>query len=420
MRKKQQSANWSRRNFVSMMAGVPLVISHPLKATLVDKPAGIFPAKEEFDIKGTYINAAYTHPMSKGSFNEAKNFLNSRMLNRQVPKEYDGFDRSKALNNFARLINASPEEIAWIPSTMFGENFIVSGLSLPGSAEHVVTDAYHFHGSLHLYGQLEKSGLKFTVVRPRNNRIDLNDLDAAIRPGTKLVALSLVSATTGFQHDLKAVCGLAHSRGAMVYADIIQAAGAVPIDVKDSGVDFCACSTYKWLMGDFGIGFLYVRKDRLTSLKRTFIGYRQIANFVSHILPFDPPGKNVFESVSSEDMSGHFEVGTFANEGIVALRYSLEYLNNVGVANIQQYRQPMIGYMQQQLADHPKYIPLTPAGSASSILSYAFIDAHNILKPKLDAADVNIQVYENMIRISPSFYNDINDIDKLLDVLKSV
>lgn len=420
MRKKQQSANWSRRNFVSLMAGVPLALSQPLKAAPFQKQAGVFPAKDEFDIRGTYINAAYTHPMSKGSFNEAKNFLNSRMLNRQMPKDYDGFDRSKALNNFAKLINAGPEEIAWVPSTMFGENFIVSGLSLPGSAERVVTDAYHFHGSLHLYGQLAKGGLNLTVVKPHDNRIDLNDLDAAIKPGTKLVALSLVSATTGFQHDLKAVCDLAHSRGAMVYADIIQTAGAVPIDVKSSGVDFCACATYKWLMGDFGIGFLYVRKDRLPMLKRTLIGYRQMTNFVSHILPFDPPGENAFDSSTTEDMSGHFEVGTFANEGIAALRYSLEYLNNIGVANIQQYRQPMINRLQQQLADHPKYIPLTPTDSTSSILCYAFKDAYNVLKPKLDAADINIQVYENMIRISPSFYNDMNDIDKLLDVLKTV
>ena len=63
----------------------------------------------------------------------------------------------------------------------------------------------------------------------------------------------------------------------------------------------------------------------------------------------------------------------------------------------------MIDRMQQQLAGHSAYIPLTPTGSRSAILSYAFKDAYSILKPKLDAADVNIQVYENMIRISPSF-----------------
>jgi selenocysteine lyase/cysteine desulfurase len=420
MSNQEESINWSRRNFVSLVAGLPLAWSMPMNAAPGQRQVEIFPAKNEFDIKGIFINAAYTHPMSKGSFKEVKNFLNSRMLNRKEPKGYDGFDRTQALNNFAKLINASSEEIAWVPSTMFGENLVVSGLSLPGSGASVVTDAYHFHGSLHLYRQLVKGGLNVTIVKPRDNRIDLDDLDAAIKPGTRLVALSLVSATTGFQHDLEKVCELAHSRGAMVYADIIQAAGAVPIDVRRSNVDFCACSTYKWLMGDFGIGFLYVRKDRLPILKRTLIGYRQMSNVVTHTLPFDPPGENIFESEAIEDMSGHFEVGTFANEGIAALRYSLEYLNKVGVANIQQYRQPMINRLLNGLADHNKYILLTPLDSTSPIVSYAFKDAITVLKPGLDAADINIQVYENMIRISPSFYNNMNDIEKLMEVLKSV
>jgi selenocysteine lyase/cysteine desulfurase len=205
----------------------------------------------------------------------------------------------------------------------------------------------------------------------------------------------------------------------MVYADIIQAAGAVPIDVRDSNVDFCACATYKWLMGDFGIGFLYVRKDRLPLLKRTLFGYRQMSNFVSHTLPFDPPGETVFDSETSEDMSGHFEVGTFANEGINALRYSLGFLNQLGVSNIQKYRQPMLDRLQKELPSH-KYIPLTPAESTSPIVCYAFKDAMKILKPKLDAADINISVYDNLIRISPSFYNDMYDMDKLLEVLTSV
>jgi selenocysteine lyase/cysteine desulfurase len=136
-------------------------------------------------------------------------------------------------------------------------------------------------------------------------------------------------------------------------------------------------------------------------------------------LPFDPPGENAFDSETSEDMSGHFEVGTFASEGIAALRYSLDYLNKVGVENIQKYRQPMIDRLQHELPRF-KYQPLTPAGSTSPIVCYAFKDALTIIKPKLDAADINIQVYENMIRISPSFYNDMNDVDQLIEVLKRV
>ena len=280
------SGDLTRRKFVSLIAGVPLVSLPDLALGAGDDN---FPAKAEFDIKGTYMNAAFTHPMSKGSFNEVRNFLNDRMVNRSMSGDYDAHERTSVKANFAKLINALPEEIAWVPSTMVGENLVVSGLSLPGTSARIVTDAFHFNGSLHYYNQLAKQGMDVYVVRPRNNRIDLNDLDKAIKPGTRLLAISLVSATTGYQHDLKRICELAHARGAMVYADIIQAAGAVPIDVKDSGVDFCACATYKWLMGDFGVGFLYVRKDRLEQLKRTLIGYRQISKSTSHFLPFDEP-----------------------------------------------------------------------------------------------------------------------------------
>src|ERR1700690_1664188 len=135
MDNSQESVRWSRRTFVSLMASVPLAWSLPSPAAAAPTSADSFPAKDEFDIKGTFINAAYTHPMSKGSFNEIKTFLNDRMVNRQGIKGYNAYDRTKALNNFAKLINASPDEIAWVPSTMVGENFVVSGLSLPGSTE---------------------------------------------------------------------------------------------------------------------------------------------------------------------------------------------------------------------------------------------------------------------------------------------
>ena len=93
MRKSNHQASWSRRNFVSLMAGVPLALSQPLKVASVNNAAGGFPEKRSL-IRGTYINAAYTHPMSKGSFNEAKILSGRCMLNGQMPKEYDGFDRS--------------------------------------------------------------------------------------------------------------------------------------------------------------------------------------------------------------------------------------------------------------------------------------------------------------------------------------
>ena len=414
-----ESFSESRRNWLVTAGAIPfatglLKVRKSMASTVLKQ--GILPAKDKFQISGTYLNAAYTHPMSLGSANAIKSFLDLRMVNGRGKGVNMATDRREALDLFAKLINADPQELAWVPSTMVGENLVVSGLGLPGSKARVVTDAYHFDGSLYLYQQLAKQGLDLHILGPRNNQIDMNELDVAIKPGTRLVAISLVSTINGFQHDLKAVCDLAHSRGAMVYADIIQAAGAVPIDVKESGVDFCACSTYKWLMGDFGVGFLYVRKDRLEMLKRSQYGYRQLADYAFHAFPFDQPGTELFESRPKEDTGGHFEVGTLGNEAVAALRYSLGLLLETGIDKIQQFRQPMIDRLQSALPELG-YAQMTPANSKSPIVSFAFRDASKILKPRLDAADINIQLYENRLRISPSFYNDTDDIEKLIKVL---
>ncbi len=403
---------------MTLLAGLPFA---PALSSMKDMEnyipniPGELPAKVLFDIKGTYLNAAYTHPMSKGSHAAILAYLNERLVNGQQPRYDMDENRREAKILFARLINAAPEEVAWVASTMVGENCILNGLSLPGTTAKVVTDAYHFSGSLFLYNELAKQGLNVQVVRPRTNRISLEDMEAAITPGTRLVAVSLVSAYNGFQHDLKKLCEIAHAKNALVYADIIQSAGAVPIDVKESGVDFCASATYKWLMGDFGLGFLYVRKDRMHLLKRSQIGYRQEEKMVSHVYPFDEPGPVMFETQSRTDAAGHFEVGTFANEAIAAMRHSLNYLNTTGVAKIQDYRRPMLELLQNKLPSLG-FEPLTPVDSTSPIVAFSYKDAGK-LKPRLEAAGINIQLYQNRVRISPSIYNDIDDIQKLIKAL---
>lgn len=411
--------NPSRRKWITRLGMVPFVSVFSGRAVAGENNATLstsLPAKDRFRVKDTYINAAFTHPMSISTAEAAQNYVKRRLDCDRNADEEMNVGRNEIKKLFARLINATPEEIALVPSTMVGENLVVSGLGLPDLKSRIVTDALHFDGSLYLYGQLAKKGQDVIVLRPRENKIDLKDMDAAIKPGTKLVALSLVSTVNGFQHDLKTVCEIAHSRGALVFADIIQAAGAVPIDVRASGVDFCACASYKFLMGDFGQGFLYVRQDRLAQMKRTMYGFRQIASFDSHTLPFDPPGKNAYDWTSKDDVGGYFQVGTFSGAAIAALSDSLSYLLETGVANIQAHRLPFIKKLQNELPAKG-FIPLTPIDSTSPIIGFAFRDAEKILKPKLEAAKVNISVYEHRIRIAPSVYNDMTDIERLIQAV---
>src|SRR5580698_4363434 len=281
------------------------------------------PDKANFPLDHIYLNAAYTHPFGRFAFEAGETFLRARMKDPNRPWP-DNNARDAAVAAFARLINAAPEDIAVVPSTMEGENLIVQSLGLDKTTG-VTTDAYHY--SLPLYGELEKRGVPVAIAAPRDNRIELDDLERLMSPSTRLVAVSAVSSDTGFAHDLKSLCDMAHGKGALVYADIIQAAGAVPLDVKATGVDFCCAGAYKWLMADFGIAFLYVRPDRLKELQRVQVGWRQYEDYTSHIYPFDPPGRNGVDYTLGSTTAARFEVSTPSWEALAVAEQSLAYLH---------------------------------------------------------------------------------------------
>jgi selenocysteine lyase/cysteine desulfurase len=376
-----------------------------------------FPRKVDFDIAdgSTYINGAYTHPMPRVAVAAMRQNAESR--GSLAPSRGGNDQRPDPKALFARLINAKPSEISYIPNTSTGENLVVNGLGIKRFDGNVVTDSLHFDGALIHLLELQKQGLDLRIVKPKDFRIEIRDLEQVVDRKTKLVELSLVTMYNGFQHDLKAVCDLAHAHGAVVYADIVQAAGAVPIDVRATGVDFCACSSFKWLMGDFGLGFLYAREDLLgTAVTRSQWGYHSATTMTGHFPPFDPEfEKTPVSWTRRNDATGYFEVGSIGGGAAAAAAASLGYIHEVGVENIQRHRQPLLRKLQQEM---PRlgFTPVTPLDSTSPIVTFAMKDG-TPLQRKLQAAKVDVRLSRNWLRLSPSVYNDLRDVDRFLEAL---
>ena len=358
-----------------------------------------------------HLDSAYMHPMSLGARRALDRYAEYRMGGPGGATHDDATVRESVQRMFATLIGAAPTEIAFVPSTMAGENAVLSALGLSAGKGRVITDALHFTGSLYLYQRLAEHGLDVEVLPARDGRIDLADLEAALRTPTDLVALSLVSAYNGFRHDLEAVCRLAHAQGALVYADIIQAAGATPFDVKASGVDFCACATYKWLMGDFGVGFLYARGDRLDRLDPTAFGYRQVSEMISQ-----PEANPPVLWRARLDATGAFGMGTMANGAVAQLHHSLDDILAIGVETLARHRNSLLSPLRERLVDLGCRI-LTPDDPATPIL--AFVPPRLAqASARLDAAGVFATVYDDRVRVAPTLFNDIDDIDALVAALQ--
>jgi selenocysteine lyase/cysteine desulfurase len=385
-----------------------LAVAAPLAASPSPNP------RDDFPFAGTYLNAAFIHPLPRAGQLAAEAFARERLADpASVGPRVN--PRDGAVARFARLVGVAPADIAVVPSTMSGENLLIAALGL-GPGAGVVTDALHYDGSLALYRELARGGVPVAVVRPRVGRIDLADVRAALGPGVRLVAVSLVSSDTGFEYDLQALCELAHAHGALVYADIIQAAGAVPIDLEASGVDFACGGAYKWLMGEFGAAFLYVRPDRLDRLKRVQVGWRQLRSHAGHVLPFDSPGPVIGDYQLADGAAGLFEVGSPAWNTLAVTAASLDYLAGWGVEAIMARRRPLTDRLQARLPQLG-LIPLTPAGSRSPVVAFACRDADKRFADRLKAAGIRISLYPDRMRIAPSVYNTLDEVDHLASVL---
>jgi selenocysteine lyase/cysteine desulfurase len=397
-------------------ATAPAIAAAPRAANSI-APLSL-PARSAFaPMPFTYLDSGAMHPMSLGAKAALEEYLRYKTDDGSTPGYNMGEKQKAVIEAFGKLVGARPEELCFVQSTTMGENLAIAALDLPRAGGRIVTDALHFFGSFYTYGELGKAGMDVvTLPMTQDGRVDMRAMESAINHKTKLVAISLVSTTNGFQHDLKQVADMAHASGAYVYADIIHGAGTVPIDLRASGVDFAASSSYKWLMGDFGLGFLYVRREIQDRVRRPWWGYHQVGSFKTHVFPHDDPGTGVADYTSTADASGHFGMGTFSWTGIVQLDYSLAWLNRLGVTAIQSWRQPLLDAIQTELRRRG-YEPMTPLNSKTPLVAFALKDARAKLAEPMKTANVRITTAQNRFRVSVSLFNDMNDIDRLLEAL---
>jgi selenocysteine lyase/cysteine desulfurase len=358
----------------------------------------------------TYLDSAAQHPLGAHVARALERYLDFRVKGPSEGRQDFGPDQQQDLKRrFAALIGAKPLEIAFVQNTSDGENVVVMGMDLPRRGGNVVLDELHFITSLYMYKSLEAKGLELRVVKHRNWAIDIADMERVIDKNTRLVSMALVSNVNGYLHDAKAISDLAHAHGAYVYADIVQAAGAVPIDVRAMGIDFAATATYKWLMGERGFGFLYVREDLQDSVvPTTRYGHRQVAHFDRVALTWEPlPG------------AARYETGTFPNALALCSYESLKYIERLGMTNIRAHARQLTDRLQKELPSLG-YPSLTPAGNETPILAFELKDPVQTAK-KLKQANVAATIIdtEKRLRLSVSVFNTQDDIDRVVSALSS-
>jgi selenocysteine lyase/cysteine desulfurase len=391
-----------RRSFLAT-ASLAAAATRSSGASLDEDPLGV---RAEFPVtrEQAYLNSAYVGPIPRSVRDAAVEEADAKML---MPTPGNRSDRaSLARQKFARLFGAKDEEVALLYSTSDGENVVTSSLSWE-RGDNVVLDELHFQTSFVLYRELEKTrGIELRVVRQNGGRARLEDFDSRLDGRTRLVSAAWVSNRNGYRHDLKALADLAHSRGALVYVDAIQALGTFETELSTCGADFLCTGAFKWLFGGFGVAPLYVREEHLARIRPDRYGHAQIAEELPDF------------RFRLEESAKKYEYAALAYGAVFQLDAALNFLARVGIARIEKHGLALAKELRDRIASLG-YETLTPPDNPSPIVAFVHGRDPKELAARLEHEKVMVSFREEgtQIRAATALFNNRSDLERLLSVL---
>jgi selenocysteine lyase/cysteine desulfurase len=398
------SAPIDRRSFLATTAALAASSTlRPLRLGDSD-PLGV---RSDFPIVGAraYLNSAYIAPIPTPVVAAGTAFLEDKSR-RPLEVNADLLAPDETLRTqFAKLINATPDEVGLLFSTAEGENILAHGLDLV-AGDNVVVDELHYPTEFVLYRALEASrGIELRIVKHRNGVVEAKDFEPYVDRRTRIVSVAWVSHQNGFRHDMRPIADLAHAHGAVFYADAIQAVGMFPIDVRAADVDAICCGSYKWMLAGFGIAPFYIRRALIDRIRLDRFGEFQ----VEKELP-----DHHYELASS---ARRFDYCSRAFGAARELSASLAYIEKVGVDRIGQHTIGLAQHLHAEL-DTQGHRLFTPPGNQSSIVTMYMAKPMADVRTAFRAANVDVTVRDGQVRIAPALFNTADEIDRCLDVTR--
>ena len=325
-------------------------------------------------------------------------------------------DEVECLDNLndatAKLFNTSASDIA----TASSETVLMSSLAWavmpPKGSNIVATETSHPSTTYPWMRVAEHSGAEMRWAKADQSlSIDPDEIEHLIDENTSVVCLSHVEWGTGQVFDLKRFADAAHKNGAICVVDATQSAGQIPIDIRISGVDAIATSTYKWLCGPFGTGMMYLSPE-LQKLSPGIIGWR------SHRDMWDFQA----DRLEYADSAKRYEFGTMAYGTAFGATVSTNYLLEISIEKIAEHNRKISMHLLDGLQDLGAIIlgPKDP-NNRSAIVAARFPNKDSAdFASTLEKANVIASLRRDFIRFSPHLYNSIQDIDKGLEAIKAV
>jgi selenocysteine lyase/cysteine desulfurase len=309
---------------------------------------------------------------------------------------------------FARLLRASPGEVAVTTSVTQGVSGVVSALDLK-SRPRIVISEYEFPTVGQIAHAQELRGAEVVHVRPEaDGSIPPERFAEAIDERTALVCCTTISYRTGHRHDVAEIARLAHEAGALCLADSYQAIGAIDFDAGALGVDFVTGGTVKYLLASAGLGFLYVRGELLPELLPTQTGWFADEDiFRMDISDYSPAAD-----------ARRFDAGTPPVPNIYGGVAGVSIVEDTGTAAIEEHVRGLTARLMDGL-DELGAVVVTPhePERRGPLVCVKSTDVRTLVDT-LGAARIVCSSRDSNLRVSLHLYNVDEDVDTILAALR--
>lgn len=336
------------------------------------------------------------------------------LLSQQATDAYE-----QARKKVAAYINAAYDhEIIFTKGTTNSINLVASsfGRTFLTAGDEVLISGMEHHSNIvpwQLICEQKKASLKVIPV-DENGELDMEAFDKLLTDRVKIVAVTYVSNTLGTVNPVRDIIGKAHFRNIPVLLDAAQAIQHMPIDVQELDADFIAFSSHK-MYGPTGIGILYGKENRLNEMP-----------------PYEGGGdmiKNVtFAKTTYNELPFKFEAGTPDISGAIALGAAVDYIQHVGINNMQHAEDELIAYACDTLSAIPSLRFIGNAKHRAGAISFlvgkihpfdmgeildkqgiAVRTGHHCTQPLMERFDI-----PGTVRASFSMYNTRAEVDELI------
>lgn len=327
-------------------------------------------------------------------------------------------------SKIAKFINAKHrEEIIFSKNATESLNLLAYsyGIDKLKKDDEIVISIMEHHSNLVPWQKVSKvtgAKLKYMYI---NNDFELTneEIETKITDKTKIVGIAHVSNVLGTINNVKKIIDYAHKKGAVVIVDASQSIPHMKIDVQELDADFLVFSGHK-MLAPLGIGVLYGKKELLENMNPFIMGGDMIEYVYEQETTFAP-------------LPNKFEAGTQNVEGVIGLGAAIDYINSMGIEEIEKAEKEVVAYARKELSklDYLSLYMTQHEDKHSSVISFNIKGVHpHDVASILDTEGVCVRSgnhcaqplmrflgIDSTCRASFSFYNDKEDVDRLVNAL---